>query len=170
MKVLFSSARVVILGMVLLIILSAPASAGHRGDLRIKTAVESVIERDGRLDLDDLGVSCHNGIVKLSGTVLAGEEKGLAAQLAMEVPDVQGIENDIQVVPILNENFKVEKEAESTLLANPFLHIRELKIRARYGIVTVKGIVYHKSEKRFVSELLSELPDVKRVINKIEVL
>jgi len=30
--------------------------------------------------------------------------------------------------------------------------------------------VYHRSEKRFVTELLSDLPDVKRVINKIEVL
>src|ERR1700751_1608731 len=100
MNVLGPSPRVVVLGLVLLLPFSAPASAGHRGDLWIKAAVESVIERDGRLDLDDLRVSSHNGIVKLSGTVLAGEERGLAAQLAMEVPDVQGIENDIQVVPI----------------------------------------------------------------------
>ena len=170
MKVLVSSARVVFMGMVLLLPLSATPLAGHGGDLWIKAAVETVIERDGRLDLDDIRVSCHNGIVKLSGTVLADEEKGLAAQLVMEVPDVRGIENNIQVVPVLSENIKVEKEAEATLLANPLLHIRELKIRALYGMVTVKGIVYHKSEKIFVTELLSDLPDVKQVINKIEVL
>jgi len=32
------------------------------------------------------------------------------------------------------------------------------------------GIMYQKTDKRFVSELLSELPDIKRAINKIEVL
>jgi hypothetical protein len=116
MKGLVYSSRVVILGMVLFLALSAPVLARHHGDLWIKAAVKYVIERDGRFELDDLGVSCHNGIVKLRGTVLAREEKGLAAQLVMEVPDIRGIENDIQVVPVLNKNFKVEKEAESTLI------------------------------------------------------
>jgi len=163
--------RVMILGMfVLLFVFSSPAIARYRGDVLTKAAVESVIERDGRLDLDDLKISCHDGIIKLRGTVLSGDEKGLATELAMEVSAVRGIENDLQVVPILSDDLKVEKEAESTLLANPLLHIRDLRIRSRHGIVTVRGLVYHRSEKRFVTELLSDLPDVKRVINKIEVL
>jgi osmotically-inducible protein OsmY len=161
------------------IILSVPMSNGvsissametRNGDLWIKAALEAVIEKDGRLVLDDLNVSSHDGIVKLGGVVVTADEKALAELLATQVPGVKGVENDIMVEPPLDQDFKVEKDAERTIIENPLVHITELKIRSRGGIVTLRGIVKRESEKKFAGELLSELPDVERVKDKIEVL
>lgn len=167
------SARVFTFGAVIWLIAFFPVrlSAGEaQDDVRIKTAMESVIEEDGHLDLDELRVSSHNGIVKLGGTVLTGDEKALAGLLATQVPGVRGVENDIAVVPPLNQDVKLEKRAENTLLQNPLLHITELKIRVRYGVITLRGIVREESERRLTDQLLSDLPGVVKVKNKLEVL
>jgi osmotically-inducible protein OsmY len=167
------SAPVLTFGAVIGLIAFLPVrlSAGEaQGDVRIKTAVESVIEEDGHLDLEELRISSHNGIVKLGGTVLTSDERALAGLLATQVSGVQGVENDIAVVPPLNQDVKLEKQVEDTLLENPLLHITELKIRARYGVITLRGIVREESERRLTDQLLSDLPGVVMVKNKLEVL
>jgi osmotically-inducible protein OsmY len=147
-----------------------PAAGDANKDVQIETAVESVIEEDGHLDLDELRISCHDGVVRLGGTVLTVEERALAELLAMQVPDVRAVQDNIRVERPSDQDVELEKQAESTLLENPLLQITELLVRARHGVVTLHGIARDQGEKSLAGRLLSDLPGVVKVRNKIEVL
>jgi osmotically-inducible protein OsmY len=139
-------------------------------DLWIKTALEAIMERDGRFDLEHIDVSVREGIVKLTGSVFTSDEKGLAELLAVQVPGVKAIEDDIFVIPALNQDLALEKESRSVLFENPLLHIVSLKVHAKDGIITLNGIVYGSDEKHLANKIVAMLPGVQVVRNQIEVL
>lgn len=173
MKGLFVFVSVVILGIFMFLIFSTPVPvlpATDRGDLWIQSALESVMEKDGRLDLTQVGVSCSDAIVKFSGTVLTDYEKGLAELLGTEIPGVKGIQNNILVMPVADQDVKIAKEVQTTLFENPLLHINHLRVHAQNGMVTLEGIVYHTEEERLANRLVARLPRVHGVINKLETL
>lgn len=147
---------------------ASPATPMEKGDLWIKTATESTMEKDGHLNLNRIGVSSHHGIVKLEGTVLTGEEKGLAELIAMQIPGVRGVQNNILVIPPLDQDIAIEKKARSTLIENPLIDIRQLRVRVVNGIVTLRGIVDRSRERHFADRLVSMLPDVSKVVDKME--
>ncbi|HET6464798.1 MAG TPA: BON domain-containing protein [Nitrospiria bacterium] len=142
----------------------------EKSDLWIKTAVESFMERDGHLNLNRIGVSSHSGIVKLNGTVYTGEEKGLAELIAMQIPGVRGVENDMRVIPPLDQDIAIEKQARAALIENPLLDIEQLRVRAADGVVTLLGIVDRNREKHLADRLVSMLPDVHKVVDRMETL
>lgn len=146
----------------------SPATQTEQGDLWIKTALESVMEKDNRLSLNRIEVASLNGIVKLGGTVLTDDEKSLAERIASQIPGVKGIENDMDVLPAVDSNSELEKEAKATLIENPLLHIGELRVQARDGVVTLNGVVQQSKEKRLAKRLVALLPHVYSVVNKIE--
>jgi osmotically-inducible protein OsmY len=151
----------------------APASHAmklEKSDLWIKTALESVIEKDGHLNLNRIGVTSHNGIVTLKGMVLTGEEKGLAELLAMQIPGVRGVESDIRVIPPLDRDIAIEKQARAALIENPLLDIKQLRVHVVNGNVTLQGIVDRSRERHLADRLVSMLPDVDKVVDKMETL
>jgi len=164
-----------ILGVAIFLTLSIPAPAARAGqadpgDLWIKSAMESVMQKDGRLNLNRLKVRSQNGIVKLGGTAMTDDEKGLAELIAMEIPGVKGIENDIEVLPPVDPDSELQKETRVELIDNPLFHIHDLNVRARNGVVTLRGLVQRNQEKHLARRLVARLPHVHRVVNKIEAL
>jgi osmotically-inducible protein OsmY len=159
----------------ILFVTLSQASASHamqpeKSDLWIKTALESDMENDGHLDFNRIGVSSHNGIVKLEGTVLTGEEKGLAELIAMQIPGVRGVENDMRVIPPLDQDIAIEKLVRAALIENPLLDIKQLRVHVVNGIVTLQGIVDRTRERHLADRLVSMLPDVDNVVDKMETL
>lgn len=151
--------------------IQTPASRpSNPSDYWIKTALDSVMVRNGHFDSDRIQVSTRDGVVKLSGNVLTGDEKGLVQLLAIQIPGVKALKSNIQVMPAVNQNVELEKESQSALFGNPLVYIRELKVQAQNGIVTLKGIVYQTEQKRLADGLVSMLPGVNTVINNIAVL
>jgi len=158
------------IGGIVLFDMASIAAPADPGDLWIKSALESVIEKDNRLSLNHIDVASLNGTVKLNGMVLTEDEKGLAERMASQIPGVKGIENDINVLPAVDPNSELEKEAKATLIENPLLHIGELQVRARDGVVTLNGVVQQSKEKRLARRLVALLPNVHGVVNRIETL
>ncbi len=144
-------------------------SQSEHSDLWVKTALESVMEKDPELDLDRIGVNVDHSTIKLSGTVLTGLEKGEAEKLAMLIPGVKAVENDIRVIPDLNQDIEDDKEAKSDLLENPLLRIRDLKVHTVNGVITLQGIVNRANEKPLASNIAAMDSGVDGVINKIEI-
>jgi osmotically-inducible protein OsmY len=160
------------LGVFILWAFSQPTTAlsqSEHTDLWVKTALESVMEKDPELDLDRIGVNVDHGTIKLNGTVLTGLEKGEAEKLAMLIPGVKAIENNIRVIPDLDQDIEDDKEAKSDLLEDPLLYVRDLKVHTVYGVTTLHGIVNQANEKRLASNIAAMDPGVDRVINKIEI-
>lgn len=156
---------------ILVILIPAPASPAmqmEKGDLWIKTAMESVMERNGHLNLNHIAVSSKHGIVQLKGTVLTGEEKGLADLIAMQIPGVKGVQNDLLVIPPLDQDIAIEKQAKATLIENPLINIEQLRVRVVNGIVTLRGIVDRTHERHFADRLVKMIPDVHKVVDKME--
>jgi len=149
---------------------ASPETQREKNDLWIRTALESVMEKDGHLNLNRIEVSSRNGIVKLDGTVYTGEEKGLAELIAMQIPGVRGVENDMRVIPPLDQDIATEKQARATLIENPLLDIEQLRVRAADGTVTLLGIVDRNRERHLADRLVSMLPDVRKVVDKMETL
>lgn len=165
-----------VLLMVMIPVPASPAMQMEKGDLWIKTALESIMEKDGYFNvdgyssLDRVHVSVHRAIVKLGGAVLTGDEKGEAEVLAMQVPGVHAVENDIHVIPVMNKEVELEKESDSAIDENPLLDIRELRVRAQDGTVTLEGIAPRGYEEQLADQLVKMIFGVDAVHDKIEVL
>jgi len=101
---------------------------------------------------------------------MTDDEKGLAELIAMEIPGVKGIENDIEVLPPVDPDSELQKETRVELIDNPLFHIHDLNVRARNGVVTLRGLVQRNQEKHLARRLVARLPHVHRVVNKIEAL
>lgn len=151
--------------------LPAWAASGTRSnDLWITSSLEALMERDGEINLDMIAVSSAGGAVKLGGVVLTDKERGRVEELALEIPGVRAVQDRIRVIPALNSEFKLEKETEETLLDQPGVRIRDLRVQAQGGHVTLEGFAARKREKKLAGVLAGTVPDVAGVKNRIETL
>ncbi len=145
------------------------ASPAQPEDGWILTALASVTERDGRLSPGRVNASCHNGVVSLRGTVLTEEDKGVAEQLAMLIPGVRGIENNLSVAPAVDGNGRIAQEVRSILMEHPSIQIKALNVRARDGVVTLTGAVDDQRQRRLADRLVMMAPHVRRVIDRLTI-
>ena len=167
-----STIGLVLLGGVVFMVLAFSKGAGpdHLNDFWIQSALDSVLEKDGDFDLDQVSVVIREGNVRLKGNVLTEEEKGHAEQIAMQIPGVQALENDIHVIPPVNRDVDLEKQIQSEIFENPLLHIRDLRVLSKDGTVTINGIVRTPFEKKLMDSLVLGFPGVKGLREKAEVL
>lgn len=141
------------------------------GDLWIVTALESLIERDGRLAPGQVRASCHEGVIALHGTVPTEEDRGVAEQLALLIPGLQGIENHLSVAAAVDGNDTLAQEIRSALMENPSIQIKALNVRAQEGVVTLTGVVQERRQRRIADRLvLMTTPHVRQVVDHLTLL
>lgn len=146
------------------------AATAQPGDGWILTALAFVMERDGRLSLGRVNASCHHGVVVLRGIVPTEEDKGVAEQLAMLIPGVQGIENDLAVARAGDRDARVAQEVRSMLIDDPAVRIKGLDVRARDGIVTLTGTVDDQRQRRLADWLVMMAPEALGVEDRLTTL
>jgi len=140
------------------------------GDLWIVTALGSVMERDGRLTRGQVRASCHEGVIALHGTVPTEEDRGAVEQLALLIPGVRGIENDLSVAAAVDGNDTLAQEIRSALLENPSIQIKALNVRAQEGVVTLTGVVQERRQRRIADRLVLMTPHVRQVLDHLTLL
>lgn len=138
-----------------------------RGDLWILTALESVMERDGRLTLGQVRASCHKGVIALRGTVPTEDDRGVAEQLALLIPGIQGIENDLSVAVAVDENDRLGQAVRSALMEDPSIQVKALTVRAQEGVVTLTGVVPERRQRRMADRLARMTPNVRQVVDHL---
>jgi len=144
---------------------SAAPDTAPPGDLSIKTDLASLMENDDRFGQDHVRLDVSKGVVRLTGTVLTPEEKGLAEEHATEIPGVRGIQDEIWVLPSINEDQDLQKEVESTLIDNSLVDIRGMQVEAHDGVVTLDGTVSRPVLKRLADRLVKSTPGVSKIID-----
>ncbi len=116
-------------------------------------------------------------VVTLGGKVASDDEKGRAESIARSIAGNQVVSNEIGVRPKDDSSTakKVDSDLDSGIDKNleAMLMQHKLKKDVRYdvnnGVVTLKGNVPSQSQRSSVEKLAEQVPNVKQVVNELEV-
>jgi hyperosmotically inducible periplasmic protein len=129
--------------------------------------------------LNDVSVSQDRdkSVVTLSGKVATDDEKARAESIARSIAGTEVVSNEIGVRPNGDESTakKVDSDLDSGIDKNleAMLVQHKMKRDVRYdvnnGVVTLKGDVPSQAQRSSVAKLAEQVPNVKQVVNELEV-
>ena len=129
--------------------------------------------------LNDVRVSQDRdkNVVTLSGNVPSDDEKARAESIAKSIAGAQVVSNEIGVRPRGEGSTarKIDSDLDSGIDKNldAMLIQHRLKNDVRYdvnnGVVTLKGDVPTPTQRASVEKLAEQVPNVKQVVNELEV-
>lgn len=129
--------------------------------------------------LKDVSVSQDRdkGVVTLEGTTTSDGDKGQAESIAKSIATSEVVSNQIAVRPPGEESTAktvdsdldkgIEKNFDSVLVRHKLNHV--VKYDVKNGVVTLTGKVGSQSQRDGVEKLASSVPNVKQVVNELEV-
>jgi len=117
------------------------------------------------------------GVVTLSGTVTTDSDKAQAESIAKAGAGSQVVADQIAVRPPGNESDAkmvdsdmdraIEKNLDAALVKNKL--DKHVSYDVKNGVVTLKGDVASHAKRSQVEKVATEVPNVKQVVNEIEV-
>ncbi len=117
------------------------------------------------------------GVVTLAGTVPTDGDKAQAEAIAKSSAGAQVVADQIAVRPPGNESDAktvdsdmdkaIEKNLDAVLVKNRLQ--KDVSYDVKNGVVTLKGDVHSQSNRAMVEKLASRVPNVKQVVNELEV-
>lgn len=117
------------------------------------------------------------GLVTLGGHVAAEADKAQAESLAKSIAAGQVVANQIAVTPpgveseakTVNSDLDtgIEKNLDAAFIRNR-LH-KSVKFDVKNGVVTLNGEVNSKSQRARAEKAASSVPNVKQVVNELEI-
>jgi hyperosmotically inducible periplasmic protein len=129
--------------------------------------------------LNDVSVTQDRdkSVVTLSGKVATDDDKARAESVARSIAGTEVVSNEIGVRPNGNESAakKVDSDLDSGIDKNleAMLIQHKMKRDVRYdvnnGVVTLKGDVSSQAQRSSVEKLAEQVPNVKQVVNELEV-
>jgi osmotically-inducible protein OsmY len=143
-----------------------------RTDEEIHQDVLDELDWDPEVDAKDVGVTVHDGVVTLTGTVDSFLKKWAAERAALRVEGVRAVVNHIEVVPRglgVRTDEDIARAVATALEENPSIPHERIKIRVEEGRVTLEGEVDWHYQRREAEETARRITGVKSVINLITV-
>jgi hyperosmotically inducible periplasmic protein len=117
------------------------------------------------------------GVVTLTGTVLTEGDKAQAESIAKSGAGAQVVADQIAVRPPGNESVAktvdsdldkaIERNLDAVLVKNKLK--KDIKYDVKNGVVTLTGDVISQSRRAQVEKLANTVPNVKQVVNELEV-
>jgi hyperosmotically inducible periplasmic protein len=129
--------------------------------------------------LKDVSVSQDRdkGVVTLTGTTATGSDKAQAESIAKSLASTQVVSDQIAVRPPGDESTAkkvdsdldkaIEKNLDAVLVRNKLDSV--VKYDVKNGVVTLTGKVNSPSLRARVEKLATGVPNVKQVVNELEV-
>jgi len=142
----------------------------------VTSNIRHALDQAGLNDVS-VGQDRDKGVVNLTGKVASDDDKARAESIARSVAGDQVISNEIAVRPKGDESTakKVDSDLDSGIDKNldAMLVQHRLKDDVRYdvnnGVVTLKGNVASQTQRTSVEKLAKQVPNVKEVVNKLDV-
>ena len=143
-----------------------------KSDLEIKEDVLDELIWQPNIDVSQIRITVHNGVVNLNG-ILEGQNERFALETAvMSVDGVKELyEGNIKVM----ENGRVKKPSDTikksvihTLRSNPDLLDDDIKVNVKYGWVYLSGTVQSAHNRWIAKNTVEKLVSVNGVINNLE--
>jgi hyperosmotically inducible periplasmic protein len=117
------------------------------------------------------------GVVNLTGTVTSDRDKASAESIAKSNAGSQVIADQIAVRPPENRSEAkavdadmdkaIEKNLDAVLIKNKLK--RDVKYEVKNGVVTLSGNAPSQSRRTQVEKLIAGIPNVKQVVNELDV-
>jgi osmotically-inducible protein OsmY len=147
-----------------------PKSADVTGDIR------KSLDQAGLKDVS-VKQDREKGVVTLTGTTKSEDEKLQAESIARSIATTQVVADQIAVRPAGEESAarKVDSDLDKGIEKNfdAVLVKHKLDDKVKYdvknGVITLKGNVDSPSRRATVEKLAAAVPNVKQVVNELEV-
>jgi len=149
-------------------------------DAKVTASVKTALSLDRSLRPYSIDVSSENGVVTLTGRVSKEEERAQAESVAVAVPDVTRVVDQIQVGGgpaassgrSLGERFDDEKTEVGVRLAlslNKELRGTDITVQAYRSEVTLGGEVATEAQRQQALQIARDTSSVSRVIDNVRV-
>ncbi|MCF6405337.1 BON domain-containing protein [Chitinophaga filiformis] len=139
-------------------------------DLQLQQDVMDELVWDPSLEAAEVGVSVHDGVVTLSGTVNSYTKKTAAEKAAKRVKDVKAVAMDIEVHFLNGESKSDTDIAHAGLNAFSWSTVvpkDSVTLKVEDGWITLDGEVEWQYQKQAAENLVKDLQGVKGVTNLI---
>ncbi|HTT21831.1 MAG TPA: BON domain-containing protein [Candidatus Sulfotelmatobacter sp.] len=166
------SLNTILIGMALAITLACTNTKAPDVTDNVRHALDSA-------GLNDVSVSQDRdkNVVTLNGTVPSDDDKARAESIAKSQAGSAVVADEIGVRPKGDESTakKVDSELDSGIDKNLEAMLvehkmnREVRYDVNNGVVTLKGDVPSQSQRTRVEKLAQQVPNVKQVVNELEV-
>lgn len=143
-----------------------------RTDEEIQQDVLDELDWDPEVEVTDVGVTVHDGVVTLTGTVESFLKKWAAERAALRVEGVRAVVNHIEVVPRgigVRTDEDIARAVANALEENPAIPAKRIKARVEEGRVTLEGEVDWHYQRREAEENARRISGAKSVINLLTV-
>jgi osmotically-inducible protein OsmY len=140
-------------------------------DMQLQKDVLDEILWELSVDVPDIGVSVHDGIVTLTGSLDNLPAKRAAEIAALRVSGVKAVANDIEV-KISTNNRRSDEDivhAACTALEWNILLPKNLQVAVEDGWIMLSGTVQWQFQKNAARDAVAQLTGVKGVTNTIKV-
>ncbi len=139
-------------------------------DTDLRADVLDELEWEPSVDAAEIGVTAHNGIVTLTGTVNSYAQKLVAERAAKRLKGVKAIANDIEVrLPgtALRTDSDIARVAVDALKWRTIVPNDRVKVLVKNGWIVLEGEVDWQYQKDAAFEAVHHLAGVKGVTNVI---
>lgn len=121
----------------------------YRSDTSIRDDVEDALLLDPATDSYEIRPSVRDGAVTLRGSVESWAERDLAEKVAMGVPGVTGIRDEISVEPeVVRNDTEIERDIEEVLRWDVLVDHALVEVDVKGGDVELRGVVGSAAERR----------------------
>ncbi|MCL6431551.1 MAG: BON domain-containing protein [Anaerolineae bacterium] len=145
-----------------------------REDEAIRDDVIAELESDPEItDAARIGVSVHNGVVTLTGSVSSYPQRLAAEKAARRVDGVKAVANDVEVrLPTagIRSDTDIAEAAVNALRWDVQVPDERIQVTVHEGWVTLEGDVDYWYQKQAAERDVRSLQGVKGVINNIRVM
>jgi osmotically-inducible protein OsmY len=142
-------------------------------DEELKKEIVDHLYWSNKADVSDVNVQVDDKEVILSGTVDSLRMKRDIEDLTFDISGVYAIQNDLEVVPDLEEepldDGEIKTRVEDVLAWDSDIDLSRIEVRVTGGIVTLKGNVDENWKVMYTLSKAEELEGVVDVLNELSV-
>ena len=142
-------------------------------DSTITTRVKHAMMKDKIVKARQIDVDTIAGHVTLTGAVATPSEAKRASQIALSVPGVKSVSNNIQVGErrfgdVWDDNV-ISNKIKAKLIAEPEVRSLNIDVDVYLGVVTLTGVVSTRYQRDRALELSRSTEGAVKVIDNIKV-
>ncbi len=141
-------------------------------DITLRQLILDELEFEPSVNAADIGITCDNGVVTLSGHVPTFAEKAAAERATLRVKGVKAIAEGIEVRPVgthRTADDEIAKRAVNTISWHVTIPKDAVQLEVANGWVTLRGRVEWQYQKNAAADAVRDLSGVIGVSNLIEV-